>query len=284
VPSFTWTSRFRETQWRAFRKFMLEERRDASSRFAVIDAERQRIGSVWILWHRDDNGKVTEKRDGIAVTPPDSSLAKLLAAYTALGGNPFDISMFMGPERTVDLDGVVTQTQPGGGVVHPQDIKYSYDAGVTDGDTNLAKYRYSRVGGRGVTAKDGEILGIVQRSRKWINKEIEFKRNRLEERIIKLMDLREQLDEEVSDLVWATYGDTFRDQTYESDRFNDSLTAAGIAYFFDSTFRIPNATDPTSVTQNDQAEKGEPGSSNLAALAGYTGLQDDLPEEENSAL
>jgi hypothetical protein len=262
---------------------MLEERRDASARFAVINAEKERIGSVRILYEIVE-GKVTEKRIGISVTPQDSSLAKLFAAYTAMGGNPFDISMFAAPDRSVAIDEVPGATMPSGGVLHPQDIKYAYDQGVTDGDGSLLKYKTSRIGGKHVTSKEFEILGIIQRGRKWITAEIRHKRTRLEEMIIKLCDLREQLDEEVSDMLWATYGDMIADHGYEPERFTDSLTAANIAYFFDSTFRVPDKKDPTSVPVDNTAAAGEAGSVNIDVLGGYESLISDEDNEDNSAL
>lgn len=284
MPSFAWSSRFREGQWRAFRQFMLEERRDASARFQVIDAERNRIGSIRILWERGPDGRVTEKRIGVAVSPQDSSLAKLLAAYTAMGGNPFDISMFASPEMSVTVSDEVLAKMPSGGVLHPQDIKYSYDQGVTDGDTSLLKYKTSRVGGRRYTEREQEVANIVHRGRKWIQKEIYWKRTRLEEQIIKLTDLREQLDLEVEDLMWATYGDMIGDPGYDPDRFNDSLTAGNIAYFFDSTFRIPDSEEPGRVPVDNEADDGEPGAVNIGVLGGYANLMSDEDDEDNTAL
>lgn len=283
MASFAWTSRFREGQWRAFRQFMLEERRDASARFMVINAERERIGTIRILYARDENGKVTEERIGCSVFPQESSLAKLLAAYAVMGGNPFDISMFLGPDRSVTVSDDVLATMPSGGVLHPTDIKYSYDVGVTDGDTSLLKYKTSRVGGKKVTPKELELLGIVNRGRKWIQKEIWWKRNRLEELIIKLMDLREQLDLEVEDMIWATYGDMLGDPGYDPDRYTDSLTAGNIAYFFDSTFRVPDADDVGRVTVDNTADEDESGAVNVEVLGGYPSLMSDEDEESNTA-
>jgi hypothetical protein len=283
MPSFAWSSRFREGQWRAFRSFMLQERRDASDRFMVIQAERNRIGTVRILWATDDEGKPTEQRVGISCTPPGSSLCKLLRAYCALGGNPFDISAFTRPDSGVEVTGV-RQTQPSEGILHPQDIRYAYDAGVSDGDGSLAKYRSSRLGGRRYTEKEREVAAIAWRGRKWINQEIWFKRTRLEELIIKLVDLREQLDQEVEDLLWATYGDMMGSPGYEADRFTDSLSAGNIAYFFDSTFRIPDPTEPGRVPYDPTASAGEPGAPNEDVLGGFPSLMSDLPEEDNTAL
>lgn len=293
MPAFAYKSKFREGQWRSFRRFMLEERRDASARYQVIAAERERIGDVRIIYEaiEDSDGKVvdvTERRVGISVEPKDSSLAKLLAVYVSLGGNPFDISMFLAPDSDVgvgeeeDDDRVVSQ--PGGGILHPNNIKYTYDQGVTDGDTNLKKYRASRIGGRRNTSKEGEIGDIMDRARGWITQEIRYKRTRIEEQIIKLCDLREQLDQEVEDLVWATYGEVSADEGYDPSRYNDSLTAGNIAYFFDSTFRVPDPNDIGRVPYDNTADAGQPGAVNLPVLSGYAALISDDDQEDNSAL
>jgi hypothetical protein len=282
MPSFAFSSRFRENQWRDFRRFMLEERRDATSRFLVIDAERQRIGNVNILYELTDTG-ATEKRVGISVSPPESSLAKLLMAYVALGGNPFDISMFLSPDRSVEIDGETVNDQPAG-VIHTLDIKYSYDQGVADGDTNLVKFKGSRMGGGRIAAKEFEILAITSHARKWIQKEIHFKRTRIEEQIIKLCDLREQLDQEVGDLLWATYGDMQADQDYDTERYNDSLTAGAIAYFFDSIFRVPDKAEIGKVSYDDTADSGKDGSANTDVLGGFPSLMSDDDSEDNTAL
>jgi hypothetical protein len=307
MPAFAYKSKFREGQWRCFRRFMLEERRDASARYQVIAAERERIGEVRILYdtEKDSEGKVVavfERRVGIAVEPRDSSLAKLLAAYVSLGGNPFDISMFLSPDSDVGVGeeeddnstglgqtlGIFAGTtervivQPGGGILHPNNIKYTYDQSVNDGDTNLKKYRTSRIGGKRYTAKEGEIADIMERARGWISKEIHFKRTRIEEQILKLCDLREQLDQEVEDLVWATYGEVSADESYDPSRFNDSLTAGNIAYFFDSTFRVPDTKEIGRVPYDNTADSGKPGSVNLPVLAGFDSLVSDDDDEDNT--
>lgn len=292
MPAFTFRSKFREGQWRTFRRFMLEERRDASPRYQVIKAEKARIGDVRLIYETalDSQGKaisVSERRIGIAIDGPDSTLAKLFGAYVSLGGNPFDISMFLSPDSDVgvgdDDNSERIIRQPGGGILHPNNIKYSYDQSVTDGDTNLKKYRTSRIGGKRRTAKEGEIGDIMERGRKWISQEIRHKRTRIEEMILKMCDLREQLDEEIEDLMWATYGEVAADEVYDSARYNDSLTAANIAYFFDSTFRVPDPNDIGRVPYDNTADSGQPGAVNLPVLSGFAALISDDDDEDNTS-
>lgn len=290
MSSFSWISRFREGSWRAFRKFMLEERMTTSERFQVIDAERERIGEVRVLYKFDEvQQEVTEERVGISIEPEDSSLAKLLQAYCALGGNPFDISMFMTPESPLEISQAAAQSGedprnefPGQGVAFMQDISYSFDQGAKDGDLNLVKYKTSRVGGTVTLQTEPNTSEIITIARRFIIKEIYNKRVRIEEQIIKLCDLREQLDQEVTDMVWAMYGDMAAEEEFNPQRFNVDLTAARIAYRFDSTFRVPE--DDYEVKYDNDALEGDPGSVNKDALAGYPNLISDEEVEKNTAL
>ena len=113
--SFGWLGTFRQGSWQSFRTFVLNERRDVASRIRVIEAELLRIGEVTVLYGttEEEDGSVTttEERVGFSVSP-GSSLAKLLQAYVALGGNPFDVSLFLTPDSTVILDPLGTEQTP----------------------------------------------------------------------------------------------------------------------------------------------------------------------------
>ena len=277
MPSFAMSSRFREGQWVAFRKFMLEERRDASSRFSILDAERSRIGEITIFWKADANGYATEERIGFEVGPEGTSLYKLVEAYVMLGGNPFDISMFLSPLQT----GGDANSEPGRGILTSDPISYAMDVGVTDGDVNMLKFKMSRMGGPGFKSFEKPVRSQILMQREWVSQEMRFKRWRLEEQIIKLMDLREQLHGEAIRLLWATGGDMYNTyDKYTTDRYNDSLTAGYVAYFFDSTFRVPSeeAGGKVSVLRTEAGE-GLAGAINRAALASYPNLMEDYPEE-----
>ena len=77
MPSFTFSSRMREGQWRAFRRFMLEERRDAAMRVQAIEAEQDRIGQITIRYAKNADGEVTERRQ------------KLIEEYEDAFNNPY---------------------------------------------------------------------------------------------------------------------------------------------------------------------------------------------------
>ena len=285
MPAFAWSSRFRENQWRALRKFILEERRDAGIRYQVIAAEKQRIGSIFIQWVLDANGVPTEERAGFCVSDAGSSLTKLTQAYVALGGNPFDISMFIGPESSiVSSSGLAQQTVPHGGVLTMKEMKYAYDQGAGDRDGNFLKFRASRYGGAIQGLNEHAIADLTENFKKPYLQEIRYKRTRIEEQIIKLCDLREQLDQEVESLIWSTYGDMAAEVPWQDDRYTRGLTAGSIVYTIDSIFRVPDENDVGRVPYAPVAESGAPGSQNTDALSSYPTLMEDLPEEKNSAL
>ena len=270
VPSFSWTGIFREGQWRAYRAFILGERQDASKRERVILAELDRIGYVDVNYEVRD-GKATERRLGIEVTPLGCSLHKLLSAYVAMGGNPFDISMFLSPDDAVPIESGVSP-QPSGGVSTSVQQSVSYGGGPTSADTSLRKYQPSRSGGPVITP-DGPMGNLVQRSRKWATQEIKYKRNALEARILKLCDLREQLHQELVDLCWATRGHGISSEIYDSTRYDDDLTVAKIIYTIDSIFRTPSEDGSVPALSDP----------NLESLAVFPNLISDDPDEENSA-
>lgn len=272
MPSFAWSGVFREGQWRAFRKFILEERRDVGKRELAILEELDRIGDVTVVYGRDDNGQPTETRVAMSVTS-GSSLAKLIAAYTALGGNPFDISMFLSPDKALptSIDG--SPSQPSGGVSTAVGVPYSYGGRPTTSDSTLLKYKPSRIGGNVITP-DGPVGELVSRGRKWVSAEIRFKRNALEHRILKLCDLREQLIQELDTICWAVRGYGVNSVNYDPSRYDDDLTVAKIVYTLDAVFRVPeeDGTVRHTAPVND------------AALAAYPNLILDDDQEANTAL
>ena len=272
MSSFAWSGVFREGQWRAFRKFILEERRDAGRRELAILGELDRIGDITVVYGRDDNGRPTETRAALSVTS-GSSLAKLLAAYTALGGNPFDISMFLSPDKALptSIDG--SANQPSGGVSTAVGMPYSYGGRPTVSDSTLLKYKPSRVGGNVITP-DGPVGELIARGRKWVSSEIRFKRNALEHRILKLCDLREQLVQELDAICWAVRGYGVNSVNYDPARYDDDLTVAKIVYTLDAVFRVADE-DGTVRTMAP---------ANNAALAAYPNLVLDDEQEKNTAL
>jgi len=280
--SFGWLGTFRQGSWRAFRKFILEERRDIEARIAVIEAELSRIGKVTVTYAREvvadaGNQTTTEQRTGIFV-PQGTSLEKLMMAYVAMGGNPFDISLFLTPDATVvftNTDGNQQErgSQPGEGVISPQDGVYSIGATYEGGFLNIKKYIPARTGGR-ITLEDQRVAGQVLQARRPHNQAIRYKRNDLEWRVIKLCDLREQLLLELEELTLSASGEVTASASRDESQYENVLGVAGIIAAIDRVFYT--------TSDNGSADYSTP---NEDALRDFVSLLDDIsPDEDNTAL
>ena len=105
------------------------------------------------------------------------------------------------------------------------------------GIASLFKYNANRVGGRRELNNEGDASQIA-RARRWIEPEIRFKRNSLEERIIKLCDLREQLLDEMDNIACAVAEATGLPAIYSPEgvsgpEFARASSVAAIAARFD---------------------------------------------------
>lgn len=266
MPSFSYQGAFREGQWRAFRTFALRERRDFSSRSMVITAEMQRIGKVELLYARDlTTGAVTQERMGVVVENATSSIGKLLTAYCTLGGNPLDISLFLYPNDP-DL--------PGSGFAYPKGFTYSLQGQEQDADSNIDKYKPSRIGGTRDTPSEvtSVTLGLV---RDPIIQEMYQKRILLEERILKLADLYDQLEREQTLMLRAQGVGTIGQQAWSSEKYDKNHSIPCVVFLLDRTFRTAEAdgrVDPAS----------DVNLTNLGPLPQLLG--DVLPGDGNNAL
>lgn len=245
MSSFSFMSKYRTGYYLGVRSFLLRERRSVPKRIDALNAEIIRIGKVYVVYDRiiSDDGSVraTEERVAFSVTP-NSSLEKLLRAYIAQGGNPLDISMFLTPDLNRQLDPndptntLVEEQQPHGGTAAPLSREYhaSNDGPLDDttsveaqkvqeeneatsfgefpgGYLNLIKYPPRRLGGRKDPDEDSSMFAQEFDSiRKWANQEIRYKLHDLEERIIKLCDLREQLQTELDFTLMQAWGGLLR--------------------------------------------------------------------------
>ena len=111
-------------------------------------------------------------------------------------------------------------------------------------------------------------------ARRFVTQEMYEKRIRLEERIIKLSDLAEQLQNEMTHMVNATLGEGMT-SSWSSNRFQESHSVPAMVYLFDSTFRVPEEDG----TVRPDAEP------NIPALGGLPMLLSDVsPSSDNNAL
>ena len=290
--SFGWTGFMRQGAYFAFRRFILNQRRDVLARLTAINAELARIGEIQIVYEASatDPNQVTERRIGLNVTP-NTSIEHLLRAYIAQGGNPFDISMFLTPdsvEVSEDPEAPTTQpddtgsqttpsssfrdTQPYGGIASSQSTDPLAGGLYTGGWLPMWRYPPRRFGNTvSYTAQAADMTRTVHAARGWVSQEIKTLRNDIEARIIKLMDLREQLKKERDELLPTAVGGCIPDLHWSPDEFATSHNVANIVDQFDAVFypeilpdgsrdfnrpRVtgPNPTDPMLL---DDAPNGE---------------------------
>ena len=275
MPSFSKMSIFPAGYFRATTQWLLRERRDVVARIATITAEMARIGTVTMAYATATDGgnvKATERRTGFLVTQ-GSSLAKLMQAYIATGGNPFNISGFLHPdttEVTLQADGTAVRTQqyPGGGAPAARSVEYNNPL-PEDGDPNnhfpektgyegyeggyidSTRYIPARMGGRIDRGSwdNATVLRVMHDVRKWADKEIKARLQDMEWRIIKLSDLHEQLKTERDMVLMEAFGGQLNEmppldiEKFDPQRLCQVLIQQMYALIFDSgESGIPMAT------------------------------------------
>jgi len=231
--------------FRSYSSWLLRNRREVAARIATINAETARIGQVIVTYRRtkdaEGNTKATEERVGFNVTK-NSSLERLLRAYVAGGGNPMDISPFMYPDGTEVLeekdDGtlIVSERYPYGGIIAPRSVDTNDPvpkAGERTGYEQFyggmprhSGYAPARQGGRldrGIYDSNTVVRSMHQ-MRSWANQTIRERLQDIEWRIIKLCDLREQLDRERDDVLMQAFGGALTGvSSFDEERFTPSL-------------------------------------------------------------
>jgi len=233
MATFTGVTRLRSGYWWAIRNWLLRERRDVPKRLKVIEAELKRIGEVTVVYGGEVDGvtgarQATEHREGISVTS-GSSLEKLLQAYIAQGGNPFDISMFLKPDKTRILDtnesdeAIRYELYPQGGVAAPKSRSGPRETDNADsgkqtygpdpgGYIPLKGYQPARLGGRRSPTQETTLnANRMRKIRQWADPSIRERLKLLEHRIVKLCDLREQLEQERDRMLAQAWGGVFPD-------------------------------------------------------------------------
>ena len=258
--SFGWLGFFRQGAWLEYRKFILNQRRDVTARIATINAELNRIGNIRIIYERNasDPARMTERRIGLDVTP-GTSLEHLLRAYIAMGGSPFDISMFLVPESyevtTDNTEGgnsaqaesepaeaipqaAIQENQPYGGLLSSQSADPLAGGLYTGGWLPLWRYPSRRFGNTtSYTAQAADMTRTINATRQWLTQEIRTLRNDLEARIIKQCDLREQLTKERDELIPTAVGGSAPGLLWsDNGEYSASHNVAIIVEDIDSTF------------------------------------------------
>lgn len=277
---------------RATTSWLMRNRKEVAARIDTTRAEIQRIGFVKVSYRTIPNplngaNEATEERVGISVTQ-NSSLGKLLQAYIANGGNPFDISPFLhanGTVSTIDASGqAITATEyPHGGIIAPQSAEnYSdrleipingIDTGFgpyPGGWLNTARYYAKRQGGRrdkGQFDSDTVVKGM-HLSRKWANQEIKERLQNAEWQIIKLCDLQEQLIKEMEETLVQAFGGYLTGVTVPSENYieKDVLAQNVIQTMYKLVFKTDGGDQVQALRANE-----------LVPLLSFT-FDDDISE------
>lgn len=258
--SFGWTGFFRAGAWQSYRTFILNQRRDVAARLTTINAELARIGEIQILYESNASNPNTmsEKRIGLDVTP-NTSIERMVRAYVAMGGNPFDISMFLTPNSVVIVEDPTEpgetdasnpqatpassfqDTQPYGGIATSASVTPLVGGTYTGGWLPLWRYPPRRFGNvTSYTQQSADMTRTIHATRGWVTQEIRTLRNDLEARILKLMDLREQLTIERDELLPQAVGGAVPGLQWSGDgEFAASHNVSAIVDLIDEVF-YPN--------------------------------------------
>lgn len=254
MSSFSQMARWPVGYFRAFSQWLLINRRTVGPRVAMINAEIARIGSITVRYRgnpaEDGSVTMTEERMGFEVEE-NTTLSRLVQAYIANGGNPFDISPFWIPDRTEvthkNGKAIRVEAYPYGGILAPSTAEPNepYPETATDDDGNKVVTRtgfggnlaglpkadrnYSvRLGTRAPVANH-DIVTAMRKMRDWANQDIKERLNDLEWRIIKQMDLREQLEQERDTLLAQAFAGAVDGLPgLDHKRFNPSLAVQSL--------------------------------------------------------
>jgi len=303
---FNFLGTMRETQWRFFRNWVLNERRSVSPRLKVINAELRRIGRITVFYRRRTETvntpdgavreleTVTEEREAFFVSP-GSSLEKLVQAYVAAGGNPMSISLWLQPDQvqfTTENDPTADAKddpnekttekgfqstpfdQPYGGVVAPRSAD-SYGPGgrYVGGLPTFIRDVPTQMGRDAAQADETAKIAIrVDHARRWVRQEIATIQA-LEARIMKLMDLREQLMDEREMVIQQAVGGSVEDFPFapDPDRFARNLHLTKIQEI-DSAFYKRNEDGSLDFNTINVGDTSDPHNVVVAGISGEPGL------------
>jgi len=282
---FPFLGTMRQQQWKAFRDWTLNERRSVDPRIAVINAEIKRIGRITVFYRtrRDtvqtaDGAEqeievVTEERTRLVVSE-GSTLEKLVQSYIAQGGNPMSISLWLQPDEiqfttaedpaeapSDDPNEVFTDVgsqsnppdQPMGGVAALRSGSYELGGFYEGNRSTMIRDSTNQIGRYVQEGDAGAKVAIrMDYARRWVGQEIAAL-GRLERKIVKMMDLREQLMQERDTLVQQAVGGSVSIFPFPPDgnRYARNLHLTRIVSDMDGVFYETN-------------EQGEPDFTTLA--------------------
>lgn len=249
MGSFAKLAAFPVGYFRAVARWLLINRRDVVSHYHMLSAEIERIGFIKVHYKSvpGENGQLhkTQERVGMSVTK-GSTLEKLLRAYIAQGGNPFDISPFRYPDQHkiggINSDGSTTlrHEYPEGGVLAPSGAAPNSPADDETGTgfgqdhggwVKSDRYYPARWGGRISRGAwdSNSVVKSMHQMRSWANQMIKERVQDMEWRIIKQCDLREQLLIERDEVIMQAFSGTLNGlPSFDPELFNKSLLVQSI--------------------------------------------------------
>lgn len=309
---FNFLGTMRQCQWKAFRDWTLNERRTVSPRLRVINAELRRIGRITVFYRRRvevvqtsegaerEIENVTEEREAFYVSQ-GSSLEKLVQCYIACGGNPMSISLWLQPDEVLfstDNDPVEDDEddpnefftdagssstpfdQPYGGVVSIKSTDSYGPGGRYEGglptflrDPTTLAGRYFNQGSAGA-----KIAIRLDHGRRWTQQTIS-ELAVLEQKIMKLMDLREQLLQERDTIIQQAVGGGVQDFPIppDEDRYARNLSLTRVVTEMDRTFyEVGSDGEPDFNSVNLGTDEGD-GQVSPSGIAFYDTLFSDPP-------
>jgi hypothetical protein len=269
------------------KKTVVKPAEDGGGTIEVITEEREgfEIGSKYEHPFYYVDGAPSETRPNYQAP----SLLKLLQAYVALGGNPLDISLFLQPDIAFYVEGSEKiQSQPYGGYISVksgfsgEDMSGFSEAGLS----TILKHPYNRL--KKKDPSPGHHVARISQAREWANKEITAKRNRIEENIIKLCDLREQLFMELFDTLKTSLWGTFSGSDPNLNFLGEPLTVTSDLLDIQEEHLFYIISQIDKITFNTAKVDGvtciDPNSIKVTIEdAPRTRIYPDLPEEKNTA-
>lgn len=165
--AFDFLGTFNRSQFQDFLAFARSQSQYITARIRYLNSEAVRLGTVIFTYN---NGVPT----GYSARPDNSYLAKLLAAYEVLGGNPFvNLRVRQKSQPVYIVQG--TETEP---------AQFTSSGEV--------------IGGRGLL--DGPTAELSRAAQGWLDETLKARFNRLERKIRRAMDYRDELENEIVQL------------------------------------------------------------------------------------
>ena len=233
--AFNFYGTFTTGQFTAFSEFSKIQEQDLKRRIDYLSAQILRVGR-FITDYNEDGTPLS-----FSVVPNTSYGAKLMLAYKILGGKPETSMLLRTRDKPVFLE-------RGTGITdNPLDLNGGYSDNYSNGRLNRGTQRYDR------------DIGIqVEKMKNWQLETIKRKREALEFKIKKAMDLSDQLYQEREKLQ-AMIDDPLRSLPYIISQVYGKMFARGAMSIVDDTLDVLGLKIgmPVDVTSAEDYESGK---------------------------